>query len=454
VAKINFLPYEKANQVIKELNIKSESEWRVYSKRTLKPADIPATPDYFYLNKGWKNWGEWLGTGRVADQKKVFRSFSKARQFTRKQKLKSEAEWRVFTKSNVFPEDIPSAPSSAKAYKKEWVSFPDWLGTDYVANRLRKYKSFGDAKKYAKSLNLNSGADWSELSVKKKLPPDLPSHANEIYKEEWKGWGDFLGTGNIGKGEYLPFNKARRIVRKQKIKNQKEWILWKQRPNDIPSKPERIYKDNGWKGLGDWLGTGRIADQYKIWRKFSDARKYIRSLELKNSDELSKLSKKRLLPDDIPSNPRRVYKNDGWMGMGDWLGNGQRPGNIEYKSFEEARKFARSLKFSRYKQWREFTKTKDFPNDIPKVPYEFYKKKGYKDSGDWFGSELHPSSRRNFRTYKEARKFIKSLKLKSNQEWRDYLKSGKKPIDIPSAPEGVYKDKGWIGWNDFLGNKK
>ena len=55
-----------------------------------------------------------------------------------------------------------------------------------------------------------------------------------------------------------------------------------------------------------------------------------------------------------------------------------------------------------------------------------------------------------YRSFKEARKFARSLKLSGRKEWREYLKSGKRPDDIPSRPDGTYK-KEWKGLGDFLG---
>lgn len=57
-----------------------------------------------------------------------------------------------------------------------------------------------------------------------------------------------------------------------------------------------------------------------------------------------------------------------------------------------------------------------------------------------------------FLLFEEAREFARSLKLKSENEWREYKKSGKKPDFIPAKPEMVYKDKGWKGFKDWLGN--
>jgi hypothetical protein len=60
------------------------------------------------------------------------------------------------------------------------------------------------------------------------------------------------------KVEFLPFAEARAIVRKLKLKIQKEWFAWckaGKRPPNIPSAPHRTYRDVGWISWPDWLGS-------------------------------------------------------------------------------------------------------------------------------------------------------------------------------------------------------
>ena len=45
---------------------------------------------------------------------------------------------------------------------------------------------------------------------------------------------------------------------------------------------------------------------------------------------------------------------------------------------------------------------------------------------------------------------VLSKGLKSSLEFKNYLRS-EKPIGIPSDPDRVYKNKGWIDYFDFLG---
>ncbi len=58
------------------------------------------------------------------------------------------------------------------------------------------------------------------------------------------------------------------------------------------------------------------------FREFNSARKFARSLKLKNKKEWDKWCEDSpsLKPQDIPILPNVAYKNIGWIDYGDWLG--------------------------------------------------------------------------------------------------------------------------------------
>jgi len=53
-----------------------------------------------------------------------------------------------------------------------------------------------------------------------------------------------------------------------------------------------------------------------------------------------------------------------------------------------------------------------------------------------------------FKPFKEAKEFVRSLGLKNQKEWDDYVNSGKKPVDIPSSPSQFYKKKKYPSYLD------
>ncbi len=71
--------------------------------------------------------------------------------------------------------------------------------------------------------------------------------------------------------------------------------------------------------------------------------------------------------------------------------------------------------------------------------------------GDWLGTGTVARHLRMYRPFIDARKYTHFLNLKSGTEWIHFCKSGKKPEDIPAYPQQTYKNKGWIGFKDWLG---
>ena len=84
----------------------------------------------------------------------TFRPFSAAREYVHKIGLKTQTQWREYYKSGNKPKDIPSYPEAA--YKNNWVSYGDWLGTGFIAPQNRVNRSFDEAKKFVHSLDLKS----------------------------------------------------------------------------------------------------------------------------------------------------------------------------------------------------------------------------------------------------------------------------------------------------------
>jgi len=139
--KKKFRSFINARSFVQKLGIKGDSEWRRYCKSSKKPEDIPKTPWRVYKTTGWKNYGDWLGTGYVANQKRKYRSIKEATELASSLNFKSREDWNAYCKSSKKPEDIPATPQ--RVYKnKEWISWDVFLGTGRVADNLKKFRSF------------------------------------------------------------------------------------------------------------------------------------------------------------------------------------------------------------------------------------------------------------------------------------------------------------------------
>jgi hypothetical protein len=321
----NFLPFEEAREFARNLNLNGKNEWEkyVYKSSSFKSKNIPTHPRETYKDSGWVSWGDWLGTGNISSKDFNFRSFEESRIFVRNLKLNGQTAWFKWCKSNEKPNDIPSCPS--KTYKDSgWVSWGDFLGTGNIANHNRKFRSFEKARKFSRSLKLNGLSAWCEWRKSDDRPDDIPTNPNTTYKDSWISWGDFLGTGYFSRKNMLSHEEARNFAHNLKFSNVRDWEKWRksgERPDNIPSNPNDVYKDSGWVSWGDFLGTSNIKDFNFI--PFKEMRIFARNLKLSSNLAWRKWCKSGKRPDNIPANPDRIYKNSGWVSWGDFLGTGR-----------------------------------------------------------------------------------------------------------------------------------
>ena len=132
--------------------------------------------------------GDWLGTGNISNADKKFMPFKDARKFVRSLKIKSQSGWSKYKKSGKKPADIPATPTLV--YKKEWVSWADWLGTRNVATRQREILSYDEAEKQAhilvNELGIETPDDWEKASREGKIPKNFPAQPWEYYSERYQ----------------------------------------------------------------------------------------------------------------------------------------------------------------------------------------------------------------------------------------------------------------------------
>ena len=238
------------------------------------------------------------------------------------------------------------------------------------------------------------------------------------------------------------------------LKSAEEWQAWSssgKRPHDIPSRPETMYKSSGWTSHGDFIGyaVGKVGS----YRTFEDARTYVRTLGLKSEKEWREWRKSGARPHDIPSNPNVTYKSSGWTSYGDFLGYAVGKVAGTFRTFEDARTYVHTLGLKSTDEWWAWSKSGARPPDIPSTPHATYKESGWISYPDFLGF-AEGKVAGSFRTFEDARAYVRMLGLKSKKEWETWRKSGARPHDIPSNPQTTYKSSGWTSYGDFLGYDK
>lgn len=249
--------FETARTWAQNSGIKSSTEYRQYVRENRLPEDIPSTPEITY-EADWRGWGDFLGTGRVYGRPGSWRSFISAREWVTKSGISDYRGWQQAIKDNRIPSDIPRRPHVV--YKSEWVSYPHWFGANVRKGRRREWRSFKDARAWARKSGTKSEQEWRQLVKKPGFPKDIPKGPQVTYRSAWNGWGDWLGTGSIAPQEvkFMSFAESRKWARSLGLRTEKDWRAYKASnllPTGVPRKPEHVYRQSGWKGFRNWLSN-------------------------------------------------------------------------------------------------------------------------------------------------------------------------------------------------------
>ena len=151
-----------------------------------------------------------------------------------------------------------------------------------------------------------------------------------------------------------------------------------------------------------------------------------------------------------PSNPNRTYKDKGWEGLSELVGKENRL-KKEYPIFKDFQQEVRSL-YTRegdvavwYRQ-----EYKNHPN-WPFSPDMIYKNKGWEGWSELVGKEN--KLKKEYPIFKDFQQEVQNLYLGEMNVEKWYWQEYKKHPNWPSQPYKIYKNKGWEGWPELIGEE-
>lgn len=193
-------PYDEARAFARGLELRSQAEWWRLTKGKLEnygqlPKDIPVAPHQVYADRGWTNWGDFLGTENQAKHLIVYRPFALARAYVHALGLANATEWKAYCRKRIgnrrlLPPDIPAAPNVVYA-DQGWISFGDWLGNEHVHASKITYRSYETARAFVREVGIRGEDEWraycrGEVHQHTPRPLDVPSNPHRTYRG--KGW--------------------------------------------------------------------------------------------------------------------------------------------------------------------------------------------------------------------------------------------------------------------------
>jgi len=294
----------------------------------------------------------------------------------------------------------------------------------------KNFYTYTEAQAAAQALGIKNQADY-----KKRRREDqwLPSNPNALYANAgWKDWYDFLG--NARPDWYPNYAEAQAAAEALGIKNQPNYMKRYCEDQRLPSNPSQFYADAGWKDWYNFLGNTR-PDSYPT---YAEAQAAVQALGIKSNPDYKK---RRREDQRLPSKPYTLYASAGWKDWYDFLGNA-RP--YWYPTYAEAQAAAKALGI---KSRPDYLKRYREDQRLPSTPYALYANAGWKDWYDFLGN-----ARRDwYPTYAEAQAATLALGIKNQSDFRERYREDQR---LSSTPHALYANAGWIDWYGFFRNAR
>lgn len=476
----HFITYEEAKHWARRLNIKNMVEWKE-KRKTLGSEGIPANPDRVY--KEFVNWGDFLGTGRVANKDREFLSYEEVSAWAQEEGIKTQPQWVERAKKGL-PSNIPAYPN--EVYEGLFKHWSEFLGTGKSLRQVysssnRKISDLWEYDKvlqWARDEGITTSNEWVER-CKMDIPDGVPRRPHVVYKE-FINWNDFLGTPQI-----FGTSKIERILRYILEDIFDDHYTHKKTPvafdlNGKKHKIDVLLEKNGIIVEYDGAHWHKDKSEYDAAKsnllretkdKFKVVRVRVKPLELLDKDwdvsidgsltyaqQISRILCHLLKLNHIG---KFSFSDDVMVGFSKWNLKNLETTNFReilekydgYGSYSDASEFAKKLNIRTRSEWEQ-KHSEGLIQGFPFCPQNVYQPE-FKSWGDFLGTGKLYSKNREFLCYPEASAWVISEGIKTSVEWWERCKKGL-PENIPTNPCMVYGQifKENAGWYGFLGKTK
>jgi hypothetical protein len=126
----------------------------------------------------------------------------------------------------------------------------------------------------------------------------------------------------------------------------------------------------------------------------------------------------------------------------------------EWLSYIDAEKVVRSWGVKSQTEYLKLPLEKRQVIGLPSNPEKRYKGNGWKGWPNFFGQPDLRYASIPYASFEKAKGIMRMLGLKSSYIYKKLKPYDMKKFNLPGTPYRYYKDKGWKGWDDFLGKNK
>ena len=317
-----FWTYEQARNYLKIKKLASRSRYDEFVRTSDAPSELPRSPRHVY-HALWSGWGDFLGTETICTKLRKFKSYEEAKAWLAERGITSLPAMLKLRDAGQLPSDIPRSPKDS--YKLYWKGSGDFFGTGKARRYPNAIRSYQDSVEFLAGLHISSRKEFKKLKDEGAVPEDIPTTADIAYRAQWRGWGEFLGSGNVAAclREFKSYNEAKAWIQEHRLVGRKAHRKFSKDgrlPLDIPSQPDEIYAEE-WEGWPTYLGYVSRRGNQTAFLKYSEAAAWAQAQKI----QTSKAWLRYPLPKNLPVAPNLYYLQE-WEGWSAFLGNKRKNG--------------------------------------------------------------------------------------------------------------------------------
>ena len=121
---------------------------------------------------------------------------------------------------------------------------------------------------------------------------------------------------------------------------------------------------------------------------------------------------------------------------------------MNYYTYNESKEYLKTFNIKSSFQFYTMVREGSFNDILNKRPYEYFR---VKKRNDWVSIDFEKENK--YLKFNEARNYVRKLGIESQKEWILWCRDRDLSVlKIPTNPNVIYKNSGWISFSDWTGN--
>jgi hypothetical protein len=187
-----YLLFEDARKVVRNQRLKNKKEWDMWIKGKSNFYNIPSNPNIYYKTQ-WISLSDWLGSGVESFNNREYYEYDYSKLLIGVMKFSNRKSFYEFIKTNT-DKKIPNRPDHVYKKQNKWEGWQKFLSIEKTPpiHKRDLFLTYEEAKKFISDLKFTQQSEYINYIEDNNIE-FLPKRPDYVYREDWKGYLEFIG---------------------------------------------------------------------------------------------------------------------------------------------------------------------------------------------------------------------------------------------------------------------